>query len=131
MKAKLSGCPAPFKAVPALLMALLLGACASQQGPEQVSLDPALSGIVQIERADTSREEGLLRVKISGRNTLDRVLLMNYQFDWLDEDGHQVDSVLSGKTRFIADRLRYFTIDGIAPGPEVVDYRLYIEERNR
>ncbi|MDX1588430.1 MAG: YcfL family protein [Oleiphilaceae bacterium] len=112
-------------------MMLLLGACASQETPEQVILDPALSGIVQIESHRESREGDLLRVKVTGRNTLDRVLLMNYQFDWLDEDGQKVDSVMAGKTRFSADRLRYFTLDGIAPSPEVVDYRLYIEERDR
>ncbi|TVP61022.1 MAG: DUF1425 domain-containing protein [Halomonadaceae bacterium] len=115
--------------IPALV--LLLSACATHKTPDEVVLAPSLTGLVQIETLTESNDNGLLRVKITGRNMIDRVLTMDYQFDWLDKDGQMVDSVLSRKTRFTADRLRYFTIDGIAPSADVVSYRLYIDERAR
>lgn len=113
------------------VLALLLSACATQKTPDEVVLAPSLTGLVQIETLTESRDNGLLRVRVSGRNMIDRVLTMDYQFDWLDENGQIVDSLLSRKTRFTADRLRYFTIDGIAPSADVVSYRLYIDERDR
>ncbi len=114
------------------LAALVLAACASTDTPEQVRLDPALSGLISVEDLHVRRgESGLLEVQLTGRNQLDRVILMTYQFDWLDEDGRQIPSLMSRKTRATADRLRYFTISGVAPSEEVTDFRLYIDERAR
>jgi|GEM_PF-655720 len=121
------------RAVVICFLALLgLSGCASHDHPEQVHMDGSLAGIIQIESLHQRRgESGLLEVQLTGRNVLDRVMLMNYQFDWLDAEGRKVDSLLSNRVRFTADRLRYFTIDGIAPNEDVVDFRLYIEERAR
>ena len=111
---------------------LVVAGCASTDYPEQVQMDPALSGLIEVEDLHVRRgESGLLEVQLTGRNRVDRVIPLTYQFDWLDEDGRQVQTGMSRKTRAVADRLRYFTIEGIAPREEVVDFRLYIEERAR
>lgn len=116
----------------AALAGLILAGCASTKTPEQVHLDGALSGLITVEELHVRRgDSGLLEVQMTGRNRLDRVILMTYQFDWLDEDGRQVPSLMSRKTRATADRLRYFTISGVAPSEEVTDFRLYIDERAR
>ncbi len=112
-------------------MAMVAG-CASMDYPEQVEMDPALSGAIEVEDLHVRRgDSGLLEVQLTGRNRVDRVIPLSYQFDWLDAEGRQVQTGMSRKTRAVADRLRYFTIEGIAPREEVVDFRLYIEERTR
>lgn len=125
--------PSLLMRIPVLaLLVLGLSACATRDVPEPIHLDPALTGVIEIEDLHVGKtDSGLLRVHVTGRNRLDRVVLMNYQFDWLDGDGRRVDTVMAGKVRFSADRLRYFSIDGIAPNEEVEDFRLHIEDRRR
>ena len=114
-----------------LLAALLLGGCASTQTPEEVFLDGGLTGWIEIEDLHVRRaDSGLLEVQVSARNRLDSVILMNYQFDWLDADGRQVQTGMSRRMPVSADGLRHFTISGVAPKEEVTDFRVYIEERS-
>ena len=115
-----------------LLAVTVLGGCAGTQTPEEVFLDGGLAGWIEIEDIHTRRaESGLLEVQVTARNRLDSVILMNYQFDWLDREGRQVQTGMSRKMPVSADGLRHFTISGVAPRKEVTDFRLYIEERPR
>lgn len=115
-----------------ILAVLVLGGCASTQTPEEIFLDGGLTGWIEVEDIHVRRaESGLLEVQVTARNRLDSVLLMNYQFDWLDAEGRQVQTGMSRKMPVSADGLRHFTISGVAPRKEVTDFRLYIEERSR
>ena len=115
-----------------LLAALVLTGCASPRTPDEVFLDGGLTGWIEVEDLHVRRaDSGLLEVQLTARNRLDSVILMNYQFDWLDEDGRQVQTGMSRKMPVSADGLRHFTISGVAPRKEVTDFRLYIEERTR
>jgi|AntDeeMetagen285_2_1112576.scaffolds.fasta_scaffold00133_6 uncharacterized protein YcfL len=115
-----------------LMAAVMLGGCASTRTPDEVFLDGGLTGWIEVEDLHVRRaDSGLLEVQLSGRNRLDSVILMNYQFDWLDEEGRQVQTGMSRKMPVSAEGLRHFTISGVAPREEVTDFRLYIEERTR
>jgi len=71
-----------------LMAAVMLGGCASTRTPDEVFLDGGLTGWIEVEDLHVRRaDSGLLEVQLSGRNRLDSVILMNYQFDWLDEEG--------------------------------------------
>lgn len=115
-----------------LLAVVLLGGCASTETPEHVYLDGGLTGWIEVEDLHVRRaDSGLLEVQLTARNRLDSVLLMNYQFDWLDDEGRQVQTGMSRRMPVSADGLRHFTISGVAPKETVTDFRLYIEERTR
>lgn len=112
-----------------LFLALTLVGCATAP-PERVSVGPELAGTIEIEEVMTRRTAGgLLEVEVPIHNLMDRPVLMTYQFDWLDEEGQVVPSLLSSKVRATADRRRWISIRGIAPSPEVNDFRLYLDER--
>lgn len=115
-----------------LLALLMLAGCATSETPEQVHLDDALSGWIEVEDLHVRRaDSGLLEVELTGRNRLDSVILMHYQFDWLDEDGRRIETGMSRRMPASAPGLRHFTISGVAPKEDATDFRLYIEERTR
>ncbi|MFE8070354.1 YcfL family protein [Marinobacteraceae bacterium S3BR75-40.1] len=111
------------------LTGLFLAGCS--QSPV-IQVDPALDGYVDVEDVHQRvNSAGLLEVQVTAKNTTDKPLAMYYQFDWLDEDGRSVPSLLSRKNRITADKNRWFSINGVAPKPEVVNFRLYLDERSQ
>ena len=113
-----------------ILIALTLGGCATPHPDERLSIAPELAGTLVIEQVVTRRTEGgLLQVDVRARNLLDQPLLLDYQFEWLDEDGIATETLLSTKTRATADRRRSLSIRGIAPSPDITTFRLYLDER--
>lgn len=116
---------------PVLSMAvLLLSACATPNTDERISIAPELAGSVEIGQVVTGETEGeLMQVDVRLRNLIDQPLLLMYQFEWLDEQGRAIPSLLSAKSRATADRRRWLSIQGTAPSPEVTDFRLYLDER--
>lgn len=113
-----------------ILIALTLGGCATRHPDERLSIAPELAGTLVIEQVVTRRTEGgLLQVDVRARNLLDQPLLLDYQFEWLDEDGIATETLLSTKTRATADRRRSLSIRGIAPSPDITTFRLYLDER--
>lgn len=120
----------PMRLVGLVALILTIAGCATVNTDERISIAPALTGTLEIEQVVTGRTDGgLLQVDVRARNLLDQPLLMNYQFEWLDEQGRAVTSVLSSKNRLTADRRRGFSIRGVAPSPDVAQFRLYLDER--
>lgn len=114
-------------AVAALVLAL--AACATTT-PKRINVGPELTGAINIEEVVTERTEGgLYQVNVRIKNLMDQPVHMTYQFDWQDEKGRLMPSLLSGPVRITADRRREITVQGTAPSPEIVDFRLYLDER--
>ncbi|MAM00382.1 DUF1425 domain-containing protein [Hydrocarboniclastica marina] len=110
-------------------LVLVLAACATST-PKRINIGPELNGVINIEEVVTERTEGgLYQVNVRIRNLLDQPVRMTYQFDWQDEKGRLMPSLLSGPVRVTADRRREVTVQGTAPSPEIVDFRLYLDER--
>lgn len=117
-------------ALSALLLLLLLSACATNDVDERIDLAPELAGTVEIGQVVTSETQGgLMQADVRMRNLMDRPLLLTYQFQWLDAEGRVVETLLSRKNRATAERRRWISIRGTAPNPEVTAFRLYLDER--
>lgn len=115
-----------------LTLALLavLGACAAISTDDRISIAPELAGSVEIGQVDTRETEGgLMQVDVQMRNLIDQPLRLSYQFEWLDEEGRALPSLLSRKNRATADRRRWLSIQGTAPSPDITGFRLYLDER--
>lgn len=113
-----------------MALVLLLGACASTQTDERLSIAPELTGSLEVGQVVTAETAGgLLQVDVRVRSLIDRPLLLITQFEWLDDQGRAVPSLLSGKRPVAADRRRWLSIRGTAPSPEITDFRLYLDER--
>lgn len=120
----------PIRLIGLVALFLTIAGCASVNTDERISVAPALTGTLEIEQVVTGRTDGgLVQVHVRARNLIDQPLLMNYQFEWLDDQGRAITSVLSSKNRLTADRRRGFSIRGVAPSPDVAQFRLYLDER--
>lgn len=118
-------------AVLLLALSVLLAGCTTTRTDERISMAPELVATVEIEQVITDRTEGgLLLVDVRLRNQLDRPLPLTFQFEWLDEEGRAIPSLLSGKGRITADRRRILSIRGVAPDTGVADFLLYLDERD-
>lgn len=120
-------------ALAVLLLALssLLAGCATPKTDERISIAPELVATVEIEQVITGHTVGgLMLVDVRLRNHLDRPLPLSFQFEWLDEKGRAIPSLLSSKGRVTADRRRTLSIRGVAPDPKVADFILYLDERD-
>ncbi|MFP4281199.1 MAG: YcfL family protein [Opitutales bacterium] len=96
----------------------------------RVITDRSLAGALLIEGVNEATVSGdLLQVQVNVRNDRRRPLTFNYRFDWIERDGMVVDRVGGWQATTLQGK-EPGVLNGVAPNPDVVDFRLHLLESN-
>lgn len=128
-----------------ILLALLGTGCAAVNSVERaqpranpnyiadkrIEPDVSLSKSAQIVRVqETTVGNGLLKIQVELYNTRKRRCDIQYRFEWIDESGFLIDSVMTRWTPLSIAAQESILISGVAPTPRAVDFRLKLIEPN-
>ena len=141
-----AGSPALANLAAALLAPLLLAlaACSAVNTVERaepraapivvddarITYDQTLKNRARIiQLNETTVANGLLKIQAEVQNTTDLRQLVNYRFDWVDQQGIRIDTPLSSWTALSLAAKERRLITATAPSPDAADFRLSLLEK--
>jgi hypothetical protein len=71
---------------------------------------------------------GLLEVALFGRNRESSYLRLEARVEWFDVNGRKIRTILSRWTKFPARGRSEFRFTAVAPGPDAVDFSIFIRK---
>jgi len=84
--------------------------------------------VVQI--LQTRTDGGLLQVQVELLNKSNRGKEINYRFEWVDQGGFAIDTLLSRWSRLSLSVGKPVMVRGLAPTPSASDFRLKLVRAN-
>ena len=120
-----------FKLIAVAALAILASGCATPPPPEPgsaaskvVAMGPQKHIVVGAMRV--ARENGFMTVNVQLSNTLNSNKIFYYRFAWLGAEGFPIAEEEVWKSQMMYGAQTSF-IQGIAPTPKAVDFRLEIK----
>ena len=96
----------------------------------RITYDQTLKKRARIIRLnETTVGNGLLKIQAELQNTTDLRQLVNYRFDWVDQDGIRIDTPLSSWSALSLAAKERRLITATAPTPDAADFRLSLLEK--
>lgn len=80
---------------------------------------------------EATTESGLLKIQVEVQNITRNPRLVNYRFEWVDRDGMLVSTSTSNWKLLSIASNESVMLAGVAPTPEVVDFRFKVLEAKR
>lgn len=126
-----------MKYVMAICLALMMTACArtttsgisiDSSNQSVVIANPQLASKVGIEKADVTRQNGLLQAGVPVVSKVDGDIKLQYRFYWYDAKGLEVGGSDGPWRQFVLHGKDTMTIKAMAKKPEAANYRIYIRE---
>ncbi len=111
--------------VPMVLALLILG-CAHKVVDYRVKVDPELDAIIEAYHVVTAHQGDLLRFDLQGENRSFFEVNIGYSIDWYDSAGLQIKTLLSRPQYLKVRSNGDFSLNGIAPSPSAVDFRIHL-----
>ena len=96
----------------------------------RITYDGSLKDRARIVRLNEATVgNGLTKIQAEIQNTTDVRQLVNYRFDWVDQDGMQINTPLSSWTAVSLAAKERKLISATAPTPDAADFRLSLIEK--
>ena len=110
-----------------ILIGLMMISCTSYD-PRLHLNDEAESSFDDIQIRETFSDNGLKKVTLSFINVSENDMFVKYRFTWLDASGIPSEGILSRPAvkNIGSEENQLFSISGIAPNDQVVDWRLNV-----
>lgn len=106
----------------------------AQREVMRISVDPVLGNQLVIGEVNTSFTEGnlmLAQLTVGYARSVPASLAIEYKVDWYDERGQLIPTVMSRYNRVQLQRGQPHDIRAVAPGPQAVDFSIFIRPLKR
>lgn len=98
----------------------------------RVITDPSLGRKAAVlELRETTVGNGLLKIQAEILNTTNSRKEFNYRFDWIDDEGMVIDTLLSNWKRMSLAGQESSFVSAVAPTQRAVDFRLKLIEASK
>jgi len=98
----------------------------------QVVLNTSSVEVVDIKSDFTEKpktDKSMLIAKVVVRNKVSKALNLQYKFSWFDKNGNEIDPGSGASIPIMLNKKSSTTLQGVAPNPSAIDFKIEISEQ--
>lgn len=105
--------------------------CVTNPPPQSPSVvvDKSIARAIRVELPKVRyTPDNIMEISVMAQNLTGNILPVQYQVNYFDKDGHQIDTVLNRWNTVQAAEREIFYMQAVAPGQQAQDYRITIRK---